>query len=82
MCLACTALQLSRPASRKRRLCKPPLGRLYIMSGCKCQTNPDKYIRHLINVVDMDDSNTESDKGARTLSQANACSMVVICYVP
>ena len=33
MCLACTALQRSRPASRMRRRCKPALGRPYIMSG-------------------------------------------------
>ena len=62
MCLACTALQLSRPASRKRRRCKPSLGRPYIMSGCECQTNPDEYIRHLTIAADMDNDNTESDK--------------------
>ena len=82
MCLACTTLHGQAPRPETTTACSAPRMFAHYVREIIRQTNPDKYIRHLINVVDMDDSNTESDKGARTLSQANACSMVVICYVP
>ena len=44
MCLACTALQQSRPASGNRRCCRLALGCPYIMLGTGYQINPDEYI--------------------------------------